>query len=256
MIVTTGGRTNDSYILKAKNVAKDLQASYISRNKKSIANLLTTYDNVLIVGKDGLQLYNVTGNEPYFFHPNLAMIRVKRLIKGEADPFIDATGLEEGSSILDCTLGLAADSIVASFVVKERGHVIGVESSPVLSYMAKQGLQSWNDHNIEIVESMRRIQVVNDDHYSILTSMNDRSVDVVYFDPMFEESIEESNALQTISPFTNFSCLTEETIVEAKRVARKRVVLKDHFRSTRFQQFGFHQQIRKTAKFHYGIIEV
>ena len=56
---------------------------------------------------------------------------------------------------------------------------------------------------------------------------------------MFEESILESDGIRTLTHFAVTHSLTEEIIEEAKRVARNRVVLKDHFRSLRFEQFGF-----------------
>lgn len=256
MIVTTAGRTNEQYVAKAKEVATDLQVPYIKRNKKSLQSLHAENENIVVVGKDGIQLYHRDGKEPYFFHPNVAMIRVKRIINGESDPLIEAADLKEGDSFFDCTLGYASDSIVASYIVGEKGKVIGTEASPVLAYLTKQGLQSWKYDSSPIEQAMRRIIVQTGNHYDYLKEMPDNSVDVVYFDPMFEHSITESNAMQTLASFTSFAPLTEEIISEAKRVARKKVVLKDHFRSTRFQQLGFQQQIRKTSKFHYGVITI
>lgn len=256
MIVTTAGRTNEQYVAKAKEVANDLQVPYIMRNKKSLHSLHADNENIVVVGKDGIQLYHRDGKEPYFFHPNVAMIRVKRIINGESDPLIEAADLVEGDSFLDCTLGYASDSIVASYIIGEKGTITGIEASPVIAYLTRQGLQSWEHDFSPIEQAMKRIQVQTGDHYEYLQEMPDNSVDVVYFDPMFEDSIKESNALQTLAPFTSFAPLTEAIIYEAKRVARKKVVLKDHFRSTRFQQLGFQQQIRKTSKFHYGVITI
>ena len=72
---------------------------------------------------------------------------------------------------------------------------------------------------------------------------------------MFDESILESNGIRELTHLAAPHSLSENIIQEAKRVARKRVVLKDHFRSPRFEQFGFNVCKRKTAKFHYGFIE-
>ena len=49
--------------------------------------------------------------------------------------------------------------------------------------------------------------------------------------------------------------ITDETIAEAKRVARKRVVLKDHVRSSRFEKHNLYVYKRKSAKFHFGVID-
>ena len=85
--------------------------------------------------------------------------------------------------------------------------------------------------------------------------MADHSVDVVYFDPMFDENIIESNGIRELTHLAATHSLTDKILQEAKRVARKRVVLKDHYRSPRFEQFSFNVCKRKTAKFHYGYIE-
>ena len=86
---------------------------------------------------------------------------------------------------------------------------------------------------------MRRIEVIEANHYELLKTLPDNHFDVVYFDPMFEETIEESNGIKGLTHFAANHDFTMEIINEAKRVARKRVVLKDHFRSSRFQRFGF-----------------
>ena len=256
MIVTTAGRTNQKYIELAKQTAADLGIPYVKRNKQSIAKMFALDDNVVVVGKTGIELHKKGAAEPYFFHPNVAMIRAKRLLKGEHDPLIEISGLQEGDSFLDCTLGYGSDSIIASLVVGESGKVIGTESSVILAYIVKEGLQSWDSQNPLIDAAMRRIEVINGNHYEVLKSMPDKSIDVVYFDPMFEESITESNALQAMAQHTNHDTILMGTIEEAKRVARKKIVLKDHFRSGRFRLLGFEQQIRKTAKFHFGVINV
>ena len=256
MIVTTAGRTNQEYINLAKKVADDLRIPYVKRNKQSIAKMYSLSSNIVVIGKQGIELHNKDSHEPYFFHPNVAMIRAKRLLKGEQDPLIEVSGLHEGDSFLDCTLGFGSDSIIASLVVGVSGKVIGIESSTILAYIVKQGLQSWSSQNQRIDQAMRKVEVVNSNHLDTLKSMSAKSVDVIYFDPMFEESIPESNAIQAMSYHCNHETITADTIEEAKRVARKSIVLKDHFRSERFQKLGFEQQIRKTAKFHFGVINI
>ena len=72
---------------------------------------------------------------------------------------------------------------------------------------------------------------------------------------MFEENIFESDGIKGVRSLAIDEALTKETMDHAYRVAKARVVLKDHFRSLRFEQFGFQVQIRKNAKFHFGILE-
>ncbi|AIE60449.1 class I SAM-dependent methyltransferase [Bacillus methanolicus] len=256
MFVTTAGRTNLEMIEQAKQIAKDLQVKYIARKKRSIRSIQhVLQDDCIVVGKDRLELYPFGENEPFFFHPNSAMFRLKRLVKGEHDPFLEAAQLKPGMSFLDCTLGLASDSIIASFAVGEKGAVTGVEANPYLAYIVDKGLNKWTSSLKIMDQAMRKINVVSSFSTNYLQTLSDESYDVVYFDPMFEENILESDGIKALTKIAVYHDLDEELMKEAMRVARKRVVLKDHFRSSRFEKFGFHVFKRKTAKFHFGVLE-
>jgi hypothetical protein len=183
------------------------------------------------------------------------MFRVKRLLRGETDPFVEASGLKDGMSLLDCTLGLGSDSIVASFATGSNGEVTGVEGNPVLAYIVAEGLKSWDSGLPQMDEAMRRVSVVQGDALAVMERMEDASVDCVYFDPMFEESILESDGIRGLAKFALSETLTRQMMEQAVRVAEKRVILKDHFRSSRFETFGFKVFKRKSAKFHFGVIE-
>lgn len=256
MFVTTAGRTNQQMIEKALETAAILNVEYIPRKKRSVQSLQGQLDSeCIVVGKERLELYAKGESQPFFFHPNSAMFRIKRLMNQEHDPFADATCLTEGMSFLDCTLGLASDSIVASYLVGETGKVIGVEGQPFLAFLVKTGLYTWDSGFSAMNKAMNRIQVINENAVQILQSLPNNSFDCVYFDPMFEESVLESDGIKALGQFALYDDLSEETVHEALRVSRKRVVLKDHFRSSRFEKFGFHVKQRKTAKFHFGWIE-
>ncbi|MGJ7921829.1 class I SAM-dependent methyltransferase [Neobacillus sp. LXY-4] len=256
MFITTAGRTNEAMIEKAKEIADELKLTYFPRKKQSVKALQEAIqDDCLVVGKNRLELYPIGEEEPFFFHPNSAMFRIKRLLKGDRDPFLEATRLEAGMSFLDSTLGLAADSIVASFAVGEAGKVIGTEANPFLSYMVQEGLQKWDSGLTKMNEAMNQIHVYHTNCYDFLTAQKDSSIDCVYFDPMFEEPVIESDGIKALSRFALHDDLNKQIIEEALRVAKFRIVLKDHFRSERFEKYGFHVIRRKTAKFHFGIIE-
>lgn len=244
-------------IQKAKEIAADLRIDYVQRNKKSVQSLQQQLkDDCIVVGKERLELYSIGVQEPYFFHPNSSVFRIKRLLEGEKDPFVEACQLKEGHGFLDCTLGLASDSIVASYVVGERGKVVGVEGNPYVAYMTRTGIQSWDSNFDDLNHALKRIEVVQSMSLDYLKGLPDRSFHIVYFDPMFEESISESDGIKSLSKLAIYEDLTEELLSHAKRVARERVVLKDHFRSTRFNKFPFEVLRRKTAKFHFGVLEI
>jgi len=256
MIITTAGRTNEQMINKAQEIAVELNAVYIERNKRSVIAIMETgEDDCIVVGKNRLELYPYGESEPFFFHPNSSMFRIKRLLNGEKDPFLDAAQLEAGMSLLDCTLGLASDSIVASFSMGESGKVTGIETNPYLAYIVQKGLFQWDSGLEEMNKAMRRITVNQNNSFEILQQLEDNSFDCVYFDPMFEATILESDGIRGLTKFASKDGLFAEMIEQAYRVARKRIILKDHFRSKRFEQYDFTVTRRKTAKFHFGIIE-
>ena len=256
MFVTTAGRTNEEMTAKAKEIAVDLKTEFVPRKKRSVSAIQDYLkDDCLVVGKDRLELFPLGETEPFFFHPNSAMFRIKRLMKEERDPFVDAANLLEGMSFLDCSLGLGSDSIVASFVVGETGSVTGIEARQELAYLVKAGFRTWDSGYEEIDKAMGKIKVIEGYSLDFLRAQEDNSVDCVYFDPMFDESILESDGIRGLMNFAVYDGLSHEMVDQAKRVARKRVVLKDHFRSCRFVEFGFNVIVRKSAKFHYGIIE-
>lgn len=256
MIVTTAGRTNEQMIEKARKVAGDLKTLYIPRQKRSVASIqIEKNDDCLVVGKSRLELYPMGELEPFFFHPNSAMLRIKRLLKGEHDPFIEAAQLKEGMSLLDCTLGLASDSIVASFIVGEKGFVNGTEANQNLAYIVQDGLRKWDSGLKEMDLAMARVKVHHRNSFDFLKEQPDNSIDCVYFDPMFEEPVLESDGIKSLSRFAVYDDLNEAIVSEALRVARKRIILKDHYRSERFEKYRFTVFRRKTAKFHFGLIE-
>ncbi|MDC2867034.1 class I SAM-dependent methyltransferase [Bacillus sp. BP-3] len=256
MIVTTAGRTNKEMTAYAKKIATDLQSSFLVRNDRPIYELHEQYkQDILVAQKNRLAIYPQGTEESFFFHPNSAMFRVKRLMRGEHDPFLQAAQLEEGMKVLDCTLGMASDSIVASYAVGEAGEITGLEGNCYMAYLIEKGLQQWDTSVTEMNEAMQRITVKNTEHLSFLQQCKDHSYDVVYLDPMFEETVLESDGIRGLKHFALYNDITDETMKEVKRVARKRVVLKDHFRSMRFEKHNFFVYKRKSAKFHFGVIE-
>jgi predicted methyltransferase len=256
VFVTTAGRTNEEMSAHARKIAEELNADFVPRKKRSVAAIQELIpEDCLVVGKERLELYPLGEAEPFFFHPNSAMFRIKRLKKGENDPLTDAAKLKTGMSFLDCSLGLGSDSIVASFVVGISGNVTGVEARTELSYIVKNGLKGWDSGFDDINRAMVNINVVNGHSLDYLKSLDDNSFDCVYFDPMFDESILESDGIRGLSHFAVYDGLSKETIDHALRVAKQRVILKDHFRSTRFEEFSFKVYRRKSAKFHFGVIE-
>ncbi|MEW9501835.1 class I SAM-dependent methyltransferase [Jeotgalibacillus marinus] len=257
MIITTAGRPSSQQLSLGNEVATHFGGRFVERKKRSIEKMLVTYKQPLIVvSKNRFELYEKDHQAPFFFHPNSSAFRVKRMIKGEVDPLIDAASLVEGDSFLDCTLGMGSDAIVASLAVGLSGQVIGIEHNKIIAYLIKQGLETWDSENQTMNDAMRKIEVYASNHLEYLTLCESKSIDVIYFDPMFEEQINEANGIEELRQYANYSDDSiAQAVNEAKRVARKRVVFKDHFRSTRFEQLGFNVIKRHSSKQHYGFIQ-
>ncbi|WP_114570924.1 class I SAM-dependent methyltransferase [Exiguobacterium flavidum] len=235
----------------------DLTVIRVARKKKSISMLQKEYDKpILVLDKRRLELYPEGMGEPFFFHPSSAVFRVKQLISSGHDPLVASAKLKRGMTVLDCTLGLGSDSIVMSHAVGAEGKVVGVESRQLTSFLVRRGLSSWKEKSDILNEAMRRIEVVTADSLEYMKTLPANSFDVVFFDPMFEKTITESRHLDPLRSIADGRGLSKPAIDEAKRVARQRVVLKAHFESNWFDAFGFERAVRKSSKFHYGVIEL
>lgn len=256
VLISTAGRPDKVAESRAFAAQQALGYQVIPRNKRSVATLMATYDSdILIAGKERYELYRKSMCEPFFFHPDTAAFRLKRLMRGEEDPLVAACQLSQGSSFLDCTLGLATDSIVASFAVGMTGRVMGIEADRDVAFITSTGLAQFEPKFQELQDSMRRISVQQDCATSVLSQFPDHSWDVVYLDPMFSQTISESTSFTPLKLAGVQGGLTEDWVSEAIRVARKRVVVKAHYRDGVFEQFGFTRIKRPNTKFHFGFIE-
>ncbi|ADC51940.1 hypothetical protein BpOF4_19505 [Alkalihalophilus pseudofirmus OF4] len=257
MIVTTARKQASKLEGKAKEVASHLNGLFIKRNDASVDELLNTHESkVIVVAKSRLTLYTEDRMEPFFYHPSSAMFRVKQWLRGMRDPLVDVADLKEGMSFLDCTLGLASDSLMAKLAVGEKGCVTGLEANLEAAYIVKEGLKEWQEGPRVMIERMREINVIHTHHLPYLQQASSSSIDVVYFDPMFEVHVETSTGIKGLKGIACHDDIDEEVLFHAKRVAKKKVVLKDHWQSERFNKFGFKQIKRQHAAFHYGFIDV
>ncbi|EAZ87021.1 class I SAM-dependent methyltransferase [Lysinibacillus fusiformis] len=256
-IVTTAGRPDDESMALAAFACQTLGAAFEQRKKRSVRKMSQAFQaNIIVAGKNRYDYYAFGAEEPFFFHPNSAAFRLKRIARGEAEPFLEAAQLQLGDTVLDCTLGLAADAMLAAYTVGEKGRIVGLEANPNVAFIVGQGMQNYDTTELPLTACMRQIKVVQSEAVRYLKTLPANAFDVVYMDPMFEETIEESNNFEALRLAGEHVTLTDEWVQEAKRVAKKRVVLKAHFRSEWFTKYHFQQYERVTAKFHYGVLEV
>ncbi|WDH77215.1 class I SAM-dependent methyltransferase [Exiguobacterium marinum] len=256
-IVTTCLRPTDEVLSRAHRYAAEYKLKFVDRRKHSIDELKKRHhQDVLVFDKRRVEYTPLHSTEPFFFHPSSSVFRVKQLSRGGTDPLIDALQATPGDRMLDCTLGLGSDSIVMSHAVGTTGKVVGIESQFITAQLVREGMAVWVEKDEHVTEAMRRIEVVHANSLDYLKTCAENSFDCIYFDPMFEKTISESVHLNPLRSIADTSPLTQELIAEAKRVAKKRIVLKAHFESDTFERYGFTHIKRKTSKFHYGYIDL
>ncbi|WZY01274.1 class I SAM-dependent methyltransferase [Bacillus sp. FSL W7-1360] len=258
MIVTTARKQAHTFIAQAKKYAETLAVPLVPREDRSLQSLFEQVDSeVLVVGAEKLSLHKQGVHEPFFYHPNAALVRYKQWRHTKRDPLIEAADLRAGDSFLDGTLGMAADAVMAQLAVGPKGRVIGVEADPRVAFIVREGLQSWADGDYldDFTKAMRTIEVVCAKSTSYLQQCPDRSIDVIYFDPMFQVAV-ASPGIAGLRAFAHGAPLDDVMMTEARRVARRAIVLKDHRGSEQFARYGYTIRRRLRASFQYGVLKV
>lgn len=258
LYVTTAHKYDAASESLARQCSEILGVPYIPRLRRPLEEIVEqdVETGFLIISKN-LELTLFYQGHEFFFHPSMSKVRIKGLKKGQQDPMLTAMKVGTGDRILDCTLGLGSDAIVASFAVGEKGKVVGVESVPVIALITKYGFKHYQDKSNLINQLIRPIEVVNCDYLDYLRTLPDNSFDVVYFDPMFRNPLRRSNSMEPMRAWANPAPLSREAVREALRVASKRVVMKENSISDEFDKLGFSEVIGgKYSPVSYGIIEV
>lgn len=248
--VTTSRRATSKEMDEARRLAERLSLPYRERT----GPIASADGPVLVVTKDKLVIE--TGSEPLFFHPGMAKPRIRAWEQARRDVMIDAMQLEPGMSVLDATLGLGADAIVASFVAGETGRVVGLEAIAALALVVGTGMASYAFDHPDIVAAMRRIEIVHAEHGRYLAETPDDAFDVVYFDPLFRNPVQETSHMQPWRQLGRNAPLTRQTLDEAMRVARRRVVVKERSDGDVFEQLGIERVIGgRGSRVAYGVLE-
>ena len=221
---------NDNKILKeqARVWAQQLQVPYIKRYENgSLDAMLEDYhvDALLIAGKKGPQLYSREGM--LLYHPGLGKVRWQRVVqRHETDNFLTALDIRPGQRVLDCTVGLAADALLASQAVGKSGKVVGLEASLPLWFLTSRGVISYKSKFPELVLDLQRIEVIHAEASDYLKTLREDSFDAVYFDPMFRQPVRKSSEMVPLRPLAFHEPLTLEMVELAMNVA-PRVVIKE-----------------------------
>ncbi len=104
-------------------------------------------------------------------------------------------------------------------------------------------------------DAMRLVRVTDGDSRDVLLAQGDGAWDVVYFDPMFESTIASAKGLDIVRRLGMPSTPSRATIAEARRVARRCVVMKDRAPGERLERLGI-PVVSKAKRVWYGKLEV
>lgn len=240
MIITTGLEPSEKTVAHANELAASFAVPLIPRRDASIEQLRRQHQDeaVLIVSAKGARL-EIPDQPAFFFHPNNSAFRIKRLERGDTDIMLSVCQIQPGDVVLDATLGLGADAIVFAHATGDNGRVVGIESQMVIAKLVEDGMKHWQNGSKALEGAMRRVEVIAGHHLDVLRQMPDRSFDVVYFDPMFQTTVNASSGIGGVRTLANAETLSAEAVQEALRVARRRVVLKEGSDGTLHERFDF-----------------
>jgi hypothetical protein len=221
LAVTTSARPNPQLIAQAQAAARQWGVPFLLRgHKKGLTSWFGSQAEALLVfGHDGVTLWDREGH--HGFHGGMAHLRRLRLAAGEEDTFVRVAELRRGDTVLDCTLGLGQDALVASLAVGLGGRVVGLEKSLPLCALVAEGLKTY-----ELGSDSCRIEVVHAVAHEYLRTLPARAFDVVCFDPMFARPRKAQPGFDVLRRFADHAPLTPEVLHEGRRVARRWAIVK------------------------------
>lgn len=230
LAVTTTSRFHAGRTAQARALAELLHAPFVPRRDETLAEVAQSarVSRLLVVEHAGLRLVDLPSGTTYAHHANLLPVRAASLSRGEPDLFVQAAQIQPGDAILDGTLGFGTEATLASLLAGPGGSVTGLESAPALAEATRAGMQlPARNLSPDLRDAMRRVRVLSADAGAFLRKCPARTFDIVCFDPFFGERLAGSE--QSVSPLALFGDtrpLEFATLQDARRAARKRVVLK------------------------------
>lgn len=262
MVVVTTSQDQKEQIELGQKLATEIGCPFVLRKQQRLSQMMRdlSLQGIIVVETQQVTLQTREG-PTFYFHPNMVKHRAHAFLKDQPDVMVKAMNLEPGLKVLDCTLGLGSDALITSLVVGKAGQVVGLEASTVIAVLVKNGLRNYPWESLPVVgkplaEAANRIEVVNQDHREVLKRLPANSFDIVYFDPMFQETIPSSKGIAILRHWGWNQTLDPRLLLEAARVARKRVVVKVKRGSQEFNRLGLRQVIEGGRRISYGILSV
>ncbi len=217
-ILTTSQKSNEAIQEEAKALASSMHMTYIKRGKTSIPALFSKYqcEYIAVLAGSGLTVQVI----------------------------LDKKGLSNRArfTFLDCTIGLGSDSMVVSYGYPQ-AQITGLEGSLPIWLATSHGLAHYIHSEDSVTNALRRIKVNHDTFEHYLPNLPDNSIDIIYFDPMFEVPVEKSPQFKPLRGHTVESHIDDKIMSQAMRVATYGVIIKERPFSSVFQNYPPHQWV-------------
>lgn len=249
-LVTTS-RTGRGVLSSAKQRAERIGALFVSRMEIPLTDFFEQYNALGIWVENSEAPMVQTRKGELGYHEGTAALRTKRKRAG-VDALVRALDLQPRDQVLDATLGMGFDALVIAAGLGPAGSVTGLEASPLLCELVRCGLADYQYTSPRLAQAAQRISAVCARHEAFLEQCAPNSYDSVYFDPMFESTIEKSSSMQRMREIAVHDPLSDRSLDLAVRAARRRVVIK--CRRTQPGKFSFHEFIPSGRSVGYGVI--
>jgi 16S rRNA (guanine1516-N2)-methyltransferase len=218
--IALSGSQDPTLLAEAQSCADRWHLPLLRRAPKApLRGLLRDAEALVVFGGDAVSLWDREGHVRG--SAGLAALRIDGIDKGRSeDPLQRVGGLAPGERVLDATLGFGQDARVAARLVGPTGVVAGLESSLPLAVLAEATLaREARDRSAAIVVQHREAG-------PFLAEAAAGAFDVVLFDPMFVRALASQPGFDLLRRHANPSPLTSQMLADARRVARRLVLVK------------------------------
>lgn len=222
LVVTTSRDRGAALELRARDVAARCGALAVRRRGLEALFAEHAAAAIYIVGRSREEVAAPDGKR-VFVHPGLF---TSKLTEGRRHPFVRAVAGDDAiTRIFDATVGLASDALHLAGATGAA--VLGCEASAVGYSLLEEGLgRLARQRDKPWAEAAARVEVRHVSHLQALRELGDDDVDVVVFDPMFAHPARATPSFAVFRGFADERAVEEGAFLEARRVARRRVVLK------------------------------
>lgn len=246
MIVTTAASGDPA---EAEGLARRFGIEAQPRGGRTLAQLLedASGQSVLVLARRRADLYE--NGRAFRASAGMAFLRLQRARNGDPDPLVKLAGLQPGESVLDATAGLGGDTLLAAHATQTR--VIALESDALLCAFTQAALHRLPGRDCA---PANLVEIRRADHRDYLAKTPSRSFDVVLLDPMFRAPADAGPLFhELLRNHAEHGPLEPATLREARRVARRGVLVKDSRTGDELVRLGLTPQLsRRSAAIAFG----